>query len=206
MKNNLVITISREFGSGGREIGEKLAMELGIPYYDKQIIDKAAKETGFCAEFIEKEEQRVTNSLLFNLATNAYSLGNIMGGGYNQSLSDQVFQAEAKVIKDLASEGACVIVGRCADYILKNQFPCFNVFICADFDKRCERAVNKYGIKKENANDVVKKTDKARIRHNQFYGSQDWGDARNYDLTVNSGTVGIENAVQILKAAIENLK
>ncbi len=205
MKNNLIITISREFGSGGREIGEKLAMELGIPYYDKQIIDKAAKETGFCAEFIEKEEQRVTNSLLFNLATNAYTIGSLMGN-YNQSLSDQVFQAEAKVIKDLAQEGSCVIVGRCADYILKNQFPCFNVFICADFEKRCERAVNKYGIAKENANDIVKKTDKARIRHNQFYGSQDWGDARNYDLTVNSGTVGIENSVQILKACIENLK
>ncbi len=205
MKNNLIITVSREYGSGGREIGEKLAMELGIPYYDKQIIDKAAKETGFCTEFIEKEEQRVTSSLLFNLATNAYSLGNITSG-YNQSLSDQVFQAEAKVIKDLASEGSCVIVGRCADYILKNQFPCFNVFICADFEKRCERAVAKYGVDKSSVNDIVKKTDKARIRHNQFYGSQDWGDARNYDITLNSGTVGIENAIQILKAAIENYK
>ena len=204
MKNNLIITISREFGSGGREIGEKLAMELGIPYYDKEIIDKAAKETGFCAEFIEKEEQKVTSSLLFNLATNAYSLGNIMGG-YNQSLSDQVFQAEAKIIKDLAKEGSCVIVGRCADYILKNQFPCFNVFVCADFEKRCERAVNKYGADKENVKDIVKKTDKARIKHNQFYGSQDWGDARNYDLTINSATVGIANAVKILKTAIENI-
>ncbi len=205
MKNNLIITVSREFGSGGREIGEKLAMELGIPYYDKIIIDKAAKETGFCAEFIEKEEQKVTSSLLFNLATNNYPLGNI-ASHYSQSLSDQVFQAEAKVIKDLAQEGSCVIVGRCADYILKDKFPCFNIFICADFDKRCERAVEKYGINKNNAKDVVKKTDKARIRHNQFYGSQDWGDARNYDITINSGTVGIDNAIAILKAAIENYK
>lgn len=205
MKNNLIITISREFGSGGREIGEKLAMELGIPYYDKAIIDKTAKETGFCAEVIEKEEQKVTSSLLFNLATNAYTFGNMVSH-YTQSLPDQVFQAEAKVIKDLASEGSCVIVGRCADYILKNQFPCFNVFICADFEKRCERAVQKYGISKDNVSDVIKKTDKARIRHNQFYGSQDWGDARNYDVTINSGTVGIDNAVQILKAAIESYK
>ncbi len=204
MKNNLIITISREFGSGGREIGEKLAIELGIPYYDKIIIDKTAKETGFCAEFIEKEEQKVTSSLLFNLATNTYTFGNIMSQHYGQSLSDQVFQAEAKVIKSLAAEGSCVIVGRCADYILKNQFPCFNVFICADFDKRCERAVAKYGIAKDDVKDVIKKTDKARIRHNQFYGSQDWGDARNYDVTINSGTVGIDNAVQMLKALIEN--
>ena len=203
MKNNLIITISREFGSGGREIGEKLAIELGIPYYDKAIIDKTAKETGFCAEFIEKEEQKVTSSLLFNLATNTYTFGNMMST-YGQSLSDQVFQAESKVIKDLAAEGSCVIVGRCADYILKNQFPCFNVFICADFEKRCERATMKYGVSKENVNDVVKKTDKARIRHNQFYGSQDWGDARNYDVTINSGTVGIDNAVSMLKAVIEN--
>lgn len=205
MKNNLIITVSREFGSGGREIGEKLAMELGIPYYDKAIIDKTAKETGFCAEIIEKEEQRVTSSLLFNLATNSYTFGNMMSH-YGQSLSDQVFQAEAKVIKNLAAEGSCVIVGRCADYILKNQFPCFNVFICADFEKRCERAVRKYGVNKDDVNDIVKKTDKARIRHNQFYGSQDWGDARNYDVTINSGTVGIDNAVAILKAAIENYK
>ncbi len=205
MKNNLIITISREFGSGGREIGEKLAMELGIPYYDKAIIDKTAKETGFCAEFIEKEEQKVTSSLLFNLATNTYTFGNMMST-YGQSLSDQVFQAESKVIRDLASEGSCVIVGRCADYILKNQFPCFNIFICADFEKRCERAVEKYGVNKDNVNDIVKKTDKARIRHNQFYGSQDWGDARNYDVTINSGTVGIDNAVQMLKAVIENYK
>lgn len=205
MKNNLIITISREFGSGGREIGEKLAMELGIPYYDKAIIDKTAKETGFCAEFIEKEEQKVTSSLLFNLATNTYTFGNMMST-YGQSLSDQVFQAESKVIRDLASEGSCVIVGRCADYILKNQFPCFNIFICADFEKRCERAVEKYGVNKNTVNDIVKKTDKARIRHNQFYGSQDWGDARNYDVTINSGTVGIDNAVQMLKAVIENYK
>lgn len=205
MKNNLIITISREFGSGGREIGEKLAMELGIPYYDKAIIDKTAKETGFCAEFIEKEEQKVTSSLLFNLATNTYTFGNMMST-YGQSLSDQVFQAESKVIRDLASEGSCVIVGRCADYILKNQFPCFNIFICADFEKRCERAVEKYGVNKDNVNDIVKKTDKARIRHNQFYGSQDWGDARNYDVTINSGTVGIDNAVQMLKAVIENYR
>ena len=205
MKNNLIITVSREFGSGGREIGEKLAMELGIPYYDKAIIDKTAKETGFCAEFIEKEEQKVTSSLLFNLATNAYTFGNMMSH-YGQSLSDQVFQAESKVIKDLASEGSCVIVGRCADYILKNQFPCFNIFICADFEKRCERAIEKYGINKDDVKDIVKKTDKARIRHNQFYGSQDWGDARNYDVTINSGTVGIDNAVQMLKALIENYR
>ena len=205
MKNNLIITISREYGSGGREIGEKLAMELGIPFYDKAIIDKAAKETGFCAEFIEKEEQRVTSSLLFNLATNAYSFGNMVSH-YGQSLSDQVFQAEAKIIKELASEGSCVIVGRCADYILKNQFPCFNVFICADFEKRCERAIKIDNIAKEDVQDVVKKKDKARIRHNQFYGSQDWGDARNYDITLNSGNLGIENAVQVLKTAIENYR
>lgn len=205
MKNNLIITISREYGSGGREIGEKLAMELGIPFYDKAIIDKAAKETGFCAEFIEKEEQRVTSSLLFNLATNAYSFGNMVSH-YGQSLSDQVFQAEAKIIKELASEGSCVIVGRCADYILKNQFPCFNVFVCADFEKRCERAIKIDNIAKENVQDIVRKKDKARIRHNQFYGSQDWGDARNYDITLNSGNLGIENAVQILKTAIKNYR
>ncbi len=205
MKNNLIITISREYGSGGREIGEKLAMELGIPFYDKAIIDKAAKETGFCAEFIEKEEQRVTSSLLFNLATNAYSFGNMVSH-YGQSLSDQVFQAEAKIIKELASEGSCVIVGRCADYILKNQFPCFNIFICADFEKRCERAIKIDNLKKEDVEDIVKKKDKARIRHNQFYGSQDWGDARNYDITLNSGNLGIENAVQVLKTAIENYR
>ncbi len=203
LKNNLIITISREYGSGGKEIGELLAAELGIPFYDKEIIDMAAKNTGFCPEFIEKEEQKITNSLLFNLATNGYMFGNAVTN-YGLSLSDQVFQAESKVIKDIAKQGSCVIVGRCADYILKNDFNCFNVFICSDFEKRCEHVIKNHGISPDKIAETVRKNDKARIKHNQFYGTQNWGDSRNYSISINSGDLGIPLSVEVLKTAILN--
>ena len=124
--NNLIITISREFGSGGREIGEKVAKKLGINYYDKAIIDKAAQSCGLSPEFIEKEEQTFSNSILFNLATSGGQFG--VGG---TSLVDRIYVSESKAIKEFAEQGPCVIVGRCADYVLRDR-NCFNVFVYAD--------------------------------------------------------------------------
>ena len=130
--NDLIITISREFGSGGRKIGEELAKKLGVDYYDKAIIDKAAQNSGLSPEFIEKEEQTFSNSILFNLATSGGQFG--VGG---TSLVDRIYVSESKAIKDFAEKGPCVIVGRCADYVLRDK-KCFNVFIYADesFNKR----------------------------------------------------------------------
>ncbi|MBQ4573627.1 MAG: cytidylate kinase-like family protein [Clostridia bacterium] len=204
MKQNLIITIGREYGSGGREIGEKVASALNIPYYDRKIIDMAAQKTGFHADFIANEEHRVTGSFLFNIATGGYLLGG-MNPQMGLSLTDQVYHAECDVIKKVASEGSCVIVGRCADYVLREDFTCFNIFIHAAFDHRCERIMAEYSLSRDKAAETVRKTDKNRTRHYQYYTNRGWGAAENYDMTLDSGRLGIDSCVRIITDAVNML-
>ena len=146
---NLIITISRQYGSGGRQIGQQLAKELNLPFYDKEIIDLAAKESGLAADFIRGQEQQLTQSLLFSIVTNFTS----NSGAFNPnmlSLSDQVYLAEAKAIRALADKGSCVMVGRCADWVLEKDYDVLRVFVCAPIEARCKRAVEEYGDSAEN--------------------------------------------------------
>lgn len=195
MKKNLVITIEREFGSGGHLIGEKLAEALNIPFYDEAIIERAAMKSGFDKDFIEEQEQKINNSLLFNIATSGYYTGG--------TLHDQIFIAERDAITEIAQAGSCVIVGRCADYILRDKCDCMNVFIHADKDVRVKRVVEEYGVKSNNVSAVIDKTDKQRARHYQYYSDQIWGAAENYHLTLNTSRFTIEQAAAILKNAAE---
>ena len=202
---NLIITISRQYGSGGRQIGQQLAKELNIPFYDKEIIDLAAKESGLAADFIRGQEQQLTQSLLFSIVTNFTS----NGGAFNPnmlSLSDQVYLAEAKAIRSLADKGSCVMVGRCADWVLEKDYDVLRVFVCAPIETRCKRAVEEYGDKSENIQKAVQSIDKQRARYCQHYCDKAWEDAENYDLCLNSGTISLAQCVAIIKDAWQELQ
>ena len=160
---NKVITITRQFGSGGREIGKKLAEAYGIPFYDNEIISRAAKDTGFAEAAFERAEDKASNSLLYSIAMgmNVFSSQDVGFSGL--SLDDRIFLAQSKVIRNVAKEGPCVIVGRCADYILKNQENVVNLFIRATLDFRIKRAIEVEGIPKEKSAEMVMKKDKSTI-------------------------------------------
>ena len=202
---NLIITISRQYGSGGRQIGQQLAKELNLPFYDKEIIDLAAKESGLAADFIRGQEQQLTQSLLFSIVTNFTS----NAGAFNPnmlSLSDQVYLAEAKAIRSLADKGSCVMVGRCADWVLEKDYDVLRVFVCAPIETRCKRAVEEYGDKAENIQKAVQNIDKQRARYCQHYCDKAWEDAENYDLCLNSGTLGEEACVDFIVHTVQNSK
>ncbi len=195
---NNIITISRQFGSGGREIGEKLAKKLGIPYYDNEIISRAAKESGFAEAAFEHAEMKATNSLLYSLAMGMNAYGNQDIGFTHLSLDDQLYLAQSNVIRKVAAEGPCVIVGRCADYVLRDVSNVVNIFIWAGIDARKRRAVEKYHLKESKAEEEILRTDKRRANYYNYHASEKWGRAENYHLSVRSDYVGIDNAVECI--------
>lgn len=198
MKKNYIITISRQYGSGGREIGRQLAQRLGVPHYDKELINLAAQRSGFAPEHFEEAEQKASKSLLFSLLR----AGSAMNS-YDLPLNDKVYLIQSKVISQLADEGPCVIVGRCADYILQDRPDCLHFFIHAPLQQRVERAVKVYGLAPDKAEDLVKKIDRRRATYYNYYTSMRFGDAGNYNLSVNSLSLGIENTVSLLERYIE---
>lgn len=195
--NQPIICISREYGSGGREIGEALAKNLNISFYDRSIIDETAKATGLAAEFIEQEEQRFNNSMLFNLSMGGHT---VTAAGI--SLTNRVFEAESEVIRTVAAKGPCVIVGRCADYILRENLNLFSVFVCGDMAVRAERIAKLQSITPEKATKAIRAKDKQRARHYHFYSDRQWGDRQFYDIIVNSSRLGTVNCVELLSAAV----
>lgn len=197
MKENLVITISREFGSGGHEIGEKLAKSMGVPFYDRQIIEKAAEQTGFSPEFIAEHEQRYTSSLMFNLA-----MGNYTRTG-ELPLHDQIDIVESNIVRDFAKEGPCVIVGRCADYILEGDFECLNVFVYASDSAKLDRIMKKYGYDAKKAEKTIKETNRSRSKHYSYFTGRIWGDRHNYDLMINSDKFSTDEIIKLIKEAAD---
>lgn len=198
-----IITISREYGSGGRQIGLLTAKKLGMEFYDKELIDAAAKEIGFPTEMIADREQRLTNSLLYNFA-----MGTIYGLSYPKEpkvselpLAEQIFVAQKKAIEDAAKRGPAVFIGRCADYILKSRPDVLRVFVYADRDIRKRRAIAEYGDLAEYIDEFMHQTDKKRRIHYENYTNQKWGNRENYDIMLNSGDLGIEKCVELLCAA-----
>jgi len=191
-----IITISRAFGSGGRTIGKEVAKRLGIPYYDKELVDKVAEESGFHADFIEEagEYAPVTSSFLFNIAVSPNPLA-MMG---TMSMADQLFVCQTNVIRRLADEGPCVIIGRCADYILRDREDCLHVFVHADMESRAERIVRLYGETKQTPQKRLTDKDNKRKVYYRHYTNRTWGDAQNYHLSLNSGLIGVEKCVDII--------
>lgn len=201
----IVITIGRELGSGGRTIGKIVAQKLGIDYYDYEIIDETAKESGFSTDFVQQTEQRVTSSLLYNLA-----LGSTYGispygriGAVN--LETQIFLTQQKVIREMAEKGSCVIVGRCADYILKEYDNVFKVFVYADMEHRRNHLIENYGYKPELTLKEIKKADKRRSGHYLAFTEQRWGSRENYDLMINSGILGAEKSAELIIDAVKKI-
>ncbi|MBQ9860548.1 MAG: cytidylate kinase-like family protein [Clostridia bacterium] len=197
MEKNRIIVISREYGSAGSRIGRMLADRLGIPYYDKNFVDKQVEDSGLSTDFMEKEEQKFISSLLFNLATGGYRHAN------NKDMSDQVYIAESNAIRQIAQQGPCVIVGRCADYILQDTHDVFSVFIHGDMSSRVRRCVEEYGKDPKRVEQFIRDKDRTRARHYEYYTDRTWGDCNNYHLTVNSGRFGLEKSVDLICRALE---
>lgn len=198
-----IITISRQYASGGREIGQKLAESFGIPFYDNDLIVRAAKESGYAKEAFEKAESRASSSLLYSIARGIPSVGGLSGTFTNLSLDDQIYIAQADVIRKVAEEGPCVIVGRCADYVLRNQQNVVNLFVWADMPFRVERAQRIDHMSPDRIEENILKMDKRRANYYNFHTGEKWGKTENYSLCLNSGRIGIENAVNIIKQFIE---
>ena len=198
-----IVTISRQYGSGGRYIGENLAKAMGVPCYDEKLIDMVAKESGFAQSFVAEKGERMTGSLLFNIASSLSFANNVFSTNNGVTLQDEIYFTQNRIIKELADKGPCVIVGRCADYILREREDCLNVFIFADNESKIERAEKYFNITREEAPAVLKKKDKARANHYKYYTDQEWGMASNYDLCLNSGLIGSEGCVKAIQQVLE---
>lgn len=196
----LVITISREYGSGGHQAGELIAKQLGIAFYDKELITLVAKESNFSEDFISQNEQKLPSSLLYQMIMQDYE------APLSRSLSydDALFVAQSRVIRRIASEKPCVIVGRCANYVLKNRPNTINLFLYADMSHKINRATAEYGIASAQAPDTIANIDKARQDHFFHYTGQHWGDARNYHATFDTGMVSIDQVAKITKEICES--
>lgn len=193
-----VITIGRQYGSGGREIGQKIAEHYGIPFYDNELITRAAKESGFAEESFAKAEDKATNSLLYSLAMGINAYGNQDFGFTGLSLDDRIFLAQSDVIRKVADEGSCVIVGRCADYVLKEREQVVNLFIKASMNFRIDRVVNQYGEDAKKAADIILKNDKRRANYYNYHVGEKWTDLNNYDLVIRSDFAGIDQSVSCI--------
>lgn len=201
-----VITIGRQFGSGGREIGEKLAQAYDIKYYDKELIARAAKESGFCEEILMNHDERPTNSFLYNLVIDTYSFGYNSSSFVDMPMSQKVFLAQFDTIKKIADEGPCVIVGRCADYALEGRDNVINLFIYADEEFRVRKIMEQYSMDENKARDNLVKKDKQRASYYNYYTNRKWGRAESYDLCINSSVLGIDGSVKLIKQFVEDFE
>ena len=200
-----IITIGRQYGSGGREIGKKVAEKLGIPYFDKELLARVAKESGFCEEMIKNHDERPTNSFLYNVVMDTYSLG------YNTAfvdmpMSQKVFLAQFDTVKKIANEGACVIVGRCADYALSEYPNCLNLFIYGKEEAKAQRISERQNVTFAQAKDMCVKRDKQRQSYYNYYSNKKWGRADSYDLCIDSGKLGIDGTVDFIIDFVKRLE
>lgn len=198
--NSYVISISREFGSGGRLIGKRLAAKLDIPCYDRTLIQKTAEKSGLSPEFIARAEERARSRFHFSTLMPGGEGVSFLRPGH--SVSHQAFFAQADVIRELAGQGSCVIVGRCSDYVLGERPECLKVFIHADLQSRVERCVEEYHISSNDMKERIVRMDRGRANYYNYYTGHAWGDIRRYDLTLNSTTIGIDGAVELIAAAL----
>ena len=196
--SNYVISISREFGSGGRLIGKRLAAHLGIPCYDRTIIQKTSEKSGLSPDFIARAEERARSR--FHLSIAPIGIGVPAFANQGVPVSHQAFFAQAEVIRELADEGPCVIVGRCSDYVLGERPECLKVFVHADLPSRVERCVEEYHIPSDDMERRILQMDRGRANYYNYYTGHTWGDMRRYDLTLNSTTTGIQGAVELIAA------
>ncbi len=197
--SNKIYTIGREFGSGGKAVGEKLAERLGIKLYDKELLQQAAKDSGFCEEIFENHDEKPTNSFLYSLVMDTYSVSGYSAAPFlDMPLNHKVFLAQFETIKKIAETESCVIVGRCADYALADNPDCINIFIHADMDIRVRNICKSLNVTENKARDIINKTDKQRASYYNYYTSKKWGDSKSYNLSLDAGKIGIDNCVEMI--------
>lgn len=192
-----IITISRQYGSNGHEIGKKLAEELNVPFYDNELIKLAAKKSGYSEEVLETADQTAANSLLYSL-----SMFGSSAGMFDLPLNDKLFLIQSDIIRKIADNTSCVIVGRCSDYILENREDCLHVFIHAKQEIRVQTAIAQYNLPREKAAGLVQKMDKKRATYYNYYTGNKWGDHDKYHLSLDSGFLGVDGCVELLKTAV----
>ena len=206
MSKKVVVTIARQYGSGGREIGEKIAKILGVPLIDKELIKDAAASGQLNEDVIRSADESAANSLLYTLAMGSNVLGTTIHFGYKMPINDKLFILQSDAIKEYASKGSCVIIGRCADYVLRDEENVLRLFIYGDLDHRIARVRERHPeIKSTQVIDVINKTDKRRSTYYNFYTGNKWGKYDNYDIAINSSTHGVEGTAQLICAAAKML-
>lgn len=206
---NIIYTIGREFGSGGKDVGQKLAEKLGVPFFDKELLSRASAESGLCEEIFHMQDEKPTSSFLYSLVTDTYSFSNYHGSAYlDMPLSQKVFLAQFDTIKKIASEGPCVIVGRCADYALHDYQNCLHVFIHGDEKCKAKRIMERFEDinTEQKAIDMMNKKDKQRQSYYNYYSSRKWGRVDSYDLSVNSSRLGIDGTVKLITQFVEDFE
>ncbi len=203
---NKIITISRQYASGGREVAEKLSEAYGIPFYDRALISRAAKESGFAEAAFDNVEMKATNSLLYSIAMGMNAYGSPDLGYTHLSLDDRIYLAQSDIIRKVADEGPCVIVGRCADYILRERKDVVNVFIWSSMPYRIERAVERDGVEREKAEETIIRMDKRRANYYNYHANNKWGKVTNYHLSLQNDFKGIDKTVELIKSFISVLE
>jgi len=195
-----VVTIGRQYGSGGREIGLRLAKKWNIPFYDKELLRKAAEKSGLCEKIFESFDER-PKSLLYSIAMDSYMFS-MPGAGASDSLEQQVYLATFETIRHLADEGPCVIIGRCADYTLADRPNALKLFIDAPLPKRIETVMQRENLTAEKAKALILKTDKRRAAYYEYYSSQKWGGVDSYDVCIDSSVFGLEGTVRLIEEIV----
>ena len=196
---NKIVTISRQYASGGREVAEKLAAEYGIPFYDRALIARAAKESGFAEAAFDNVEMKATNSLLYSIAMGMNAYGSPDIGYTHLSLDDRIYIAQSDVIRKIADEGPCIIVGRCADYVLRERKDVINIFVWSSMPFRIKRAVERDGIEPEKAEETIIRMDKRRANYYNYHAVERWGAVTNYHLAIQNDFRGVDKTVEVYR-------
>ena len=204
MGKDTIITIGRQCGSGGHDIGIALSKRLNIPYYDKELLKRAAKESGLCEEVFEKFDERPTSSLLYSIVMDPYSLG-ISANGIDMPINHKVFLAAFDTIKQIANEGPCVMIGRCADYALSDYNNVVNFFLHAPIEERAKRVSARMNLTQDKAKDFVNKTDKQRASYYNYYTTKKWGATTSYNFCLDTHVLGIDGTVALMKNIVEQI-
>ena len=197
-----IITIGRQFGSGGKEVGIRVAKELGIPFYDKELLQEAAKKSGLCEKIFENFDER-PKSLLYSIAMDSYMFS-LPGAGAGDSLEQQVYLATFDTIRHIAEKGPCVIIGRCADYALAENPNHLSLFIHAPMEARIQRVARRQKLTPEEARKTIIKADKRRASYYEYYSSKKWGAVDSYDFCLDSSCLGLSGTVELIRAMVEH--
>lgn len=206
MEEKYIISIGRQLGSGGREIAQKLAERLNIPVYDKKLLELAAKETGLDTTVFENADEKESNPFMRGIfalkgvmSTYPIGLGSCMDG-------DRLFELQSEVMRHLVEKESCIIIGRCAEYVLRDHPRMHSIFITADIADRVKRIMAHEGVSETKAKEIAQKGDKMRKAYHDYYANSEWGVAETYDLCINSSRLGIDGCVEIIHRFIENRK